>query len=56
VAPGRDNTEPGKSRPQELTSGLLDAVVLLRRGSRIAAITMRLDAAPGNWEVVELQY
>jgi hypothetical protein len=41
---------------QELTPGLVDAVVLVRRGARVAAITMRLDAAPGYWEVVELQY
>jgi len=41
---------------QEFTPGLVDAVVLVRRGSRIAGIAMRLDAAPGHWEVVELQY
>jgi len=41
---------------QESTPGLVDAVVLVRRSSRIAAITMRLGAAPGYWEVVELQY
>ncbi len=41
---------------QESTPGLVDAVVLVRRGPRIVAITMRLDAAPGYWEVVEFQY
>jgi len=41
---------------QEQTPGLVDAVVLLRRGPRVAAVTMRLDAAPGHWQVVELQY
>jgi hypothetical protein len=41
---------------QEQTPGLIDALVLLRRGQRIAAVTMRLDAAPGHWQVTELQY
>jgi hypothetical protein len=41
---------------QEQTSGLVDAVVLLYRGPRVAAVTMRLDAAPGHWQVTELQY
>jgi hypothetical protein len=41
---------------QEQTPGLVDAVVLLRRGPRVAAVTMRLDAAPGYWQVTELQY
>jgi Family of unknown function (DUF6459) len=41
---------------QEQTPGLVDAVVLLRRGQRVDAVTMRLDAAPGHWQVTELQY
>src|SRR6266508_794526 len=41
---------------QEQTPGLVDAVVLLRRGGRVAAVTMRLDAAPGHWQVTELRY
>ncbi len=41
---------------QEQTPGLVDAVVLLRRGARVAAVTLRLDAAPGHWQVTELQY
>jgi hypothetical protein len=41
---------------QEHTPGLAEAVVLVRRGGRVAAIAMRLDAAPGFWQVVELQY
>jgi hypothetical protein len=41
---------------QEQTPGLVDAVVLLRRGQRVAAVTMRLDAPPGHWQVTELQY
>jgi Family of unknown function (DUF6459) len=41
---------------QEQTPGLVDAVVLLHRGPRVAAVTMRLDAAPGHWQVIELQY
>jgi hypothetical protein len=41
---------------QEQTAGLVDAVVLLRRGQRVDAVTMRLDAAPGHWQVTELQY
>jgi hypothetical protein len=41
---------------QEQTPGLVDAVVLLRRGPRVAAVALRLDAAPGHWQVIELQY
>jgi Family of unknown function (DUF6459) len=41
---------------QEQTPGLVDAAVLLHRGPRVAAVTMRLDAAPGHWQVTELQY
>jgi hypothetical protein len=41
---------------QEQLPGLVDAVVLIRRGPRVAAVTMRLDAAPGHWQVAELQY
>jgi hypothetical protein len=41
---------------QEQLPGLVDAVVLIRRGLRVAAVTMRLDAAPGHWQVTELQY
>jgi len=41
---------------QEHTPGLAEAVVLVRRGPRLAAIALRLDAAPGHWQVVELQY
>jgi Family of unknown function (DUF6459) len=41
---------------QEQTPGLVDAVVLLRRGQRVDAVTMRLDAAPGHWQITELQY
>jgi len=41
---------------QEQSQGLVDAVVLLHRGQRVAAVTMRLDAAPGHWQVTELQY
>jgi hypothetical protein len=41
---------------QQQAQGLVDAVVLLHRGERVAAVTMRLDAAPGHWQVTELQY
>jgi hypothetical protein len=41
---------------QEQLPGLVDAVVLVRSGPRVAAVTMRLDAAPGHWQVTELQY
>ena len=41
---------------QEQLPGLVDAVVLVRHGPRVAAVTMRLDAAPGRWQVTELQY
>jgi len=41
---------------QEHTPGLVQVVVLVRRGPRVAAIALELDAAPGHWQVVELQY
>jgi Family of unknown function (DUF6459) len=41
---------------QEHIPGLVDAVAVLRRGDRVEAVAMRLDAAAGRWEVVELQY
>jgi hypothetical protein len=36
--------------------GLVHAVVLVRRGDRVAAIALELYATPGHWELVELQY
>jgi hypothetical protein len=41
---------------QERTPGLADAVVTVRRGGRVQPIAMRMDAAPGHWQIVELQY
>jgi hypothetical protein len=41
---------------QEHRPGLAEAVVLVRRGPRLAAVALRLDAAPGHWQVVELQH
>lgn len=42
---------------QEHLPGLVDAVAVLRRGPRVEAVAMRLDAAAtGRWEVIELQY
>jgi hypothetical protein len=32
------------------------AMVLVRRGPRITAVALELDAAPGHWQVIELQY
>jgi hypothetical protein len=41
---------------QEDTPGLVDGVALLQRGARLEPIAMRLDAADGQWALVELQY
>ena len=41
---------------QEHTSGLAEVTVLVRRGGRVVPVAMRLDAAKGHWELVELQY
>ncbi len=41
---------------QEHTPGLVDAVVVLRRGGRFQPVALRLDGARGRWEVVEVQY
>jgi hypothetical protein len=41
---------------QEHVPGLAETVVLVRRGPRLAALAMRLDAARGHWQLVELQY
>jgi Family of unknown function (DUF6459) len=41
---------------QEHIPGLVDAVAVLERGRRVEPVAMRLDAAPGLWEVIEMQY
>jgi len=41
---------------QEHTPGQVEAVAVVRREHRAAAIALHLDAAPGFWQVVELQY
>jgi Family of unknown function (DUF6459) len=41
---------------QEQVAGLVEAVVLIRRGHRVAAVALQLDAALGHWQVIELQY
>ncbi len=43
-------------RVQEVDLSLVEAVAVMRRGSRVEAIAMRLDGAEGHWEIVELQY
>jgi hypothetical protein len=43
-------------RVQELTPGLVDAVAVIRRGSRAVFIALRLEAVPGRWELIELLY
>jgi hypothetical protein len=43
-------------RVQELQPGLVDAVVVVRRGQRVGFIALRLEAVPGAWEVIELLY
>jgi hypothetical protein len=34
----------------------VDAVAVLERGRCVEAVAMRLDAAAGRWELIELQY
>jgi hypothetical protein len=41
---------------QEHIPGLVDAVAILERRGRVEAVAMRLDAATGRWELIELQY
>jgi hypothetical protein len=41
---------------QEHLPGLVDAVAVLQCGPRVEAVAMRLDAATGRWELIELQY
>jgi hypothetical protein len=41
---------------QEQVPGQVRGVVLVHRGDRVAAIALELDAAPGHWQLVELQY
>jgi hypothetical protein len=41
---------------QEHVPGLAEVTVLVRRGSRVVPVAMRLDGAKGRWELVELQY
>jgi hypothetical protein len=41
---------------QELASGLVDAVAVVRRGQRAVFIALRLEAVPGRWELIELLY
>jgi Family of unknown function (DUF6459) len=41
---------------QEHTPGLVDAVVVIRRGQRAVFIALRLEAVPGRWELIELLY
>jgi hypothetical protein len=36
--------------------GLVEVLVLVRRGERVVPLAMRLDGAKGRWELVELQY
>ena len=41
---------------QEHVPGLVEVLVLVRRGGRVVPVAMRLDGAKGRWELVELQY
>jgi hypothetical protein len=41
---------------QEPTPGIVDGVAVVQRGRLVEPIAMRLDAAAGHWELVELQY
>jgi hypothetical protein len=41
---------------QELTPGIVDGVAVVQRGRLIEPVAVRLDAAPGHWQLVELQY
>jgi Family of unknown function (DUF6459) len=41
---------------QEHRPGLVDGVALLQRGGRLEPVAMRLHAAAGGWQLIELQY
>ena len=41
---------------QEHTPGLADGVAVVRRGQRVNAIAMRIDARDGRWMVTELDF
>ena len=41
---------------QELVPGLANTVTVVRRGSRVQPVAMRLDASSGRWLVTELRY
>jgi hypothetical protein len=41
---------------QEPSPGLADGVAIVRRGDRIGAIALRMDASQGEWMVTELCY
>lgn len=59
--PGRNGTTPIRSHPlavtvRELAPGLVDATVVIDFGGRTHALALRLDGAPGFWQLIELDY
>jgi hypothetical protein len=41
---------------QEHDPGLADGVAVVRRGGRVSAVAMRLDARDGRWTVTDLDF
>ena len=59
--PGRNGPTPVVPHPlavtvRELAPGLVDATVVIDFGGRTHALALRLDGAPGFWQLVELDY
>jgi uncharacterized protein DUF6459 len=59
--PRRNDVTPICSYPlavtvRELAPGLVDATVVIDFGGRTHALALRLDGAPGFWQLIELDY
>jgi Family of unknown function (DUF6459) len=59
--PGRHGATSIRSHPlavtvRELAPGLVDATVVVDFGGRMHALALRLDGAPGFWQLIELDY
>jgi hypothetical protein len=59
--PGRNGATSIRSHPlavtvREVAPGLVDATVVVDFGGRTHALALRLDGAPGFWQLIELDY
>ena len=59
--PRRNGVTPIRSHPlavtvRQLAPGLVDATVVINFGGRTHALALRLDGAPGFWQLIELDY